>query len=320
MANPVYLNGTSGNDILNVDSSATYFVNAGAGDDLIKINLTTNVGGTYVGYANSYIGGSGNDTIEITGSNSWAAFQTFTPSNGIETIKGDGAGDAIVAGYNTATNKAFGTLDLSGTTLVNISQIRGTSADDDITGSKGADIINTGDGNDTIRESGGSDVIDGGTGTNSFIAQSASTTYVADLGSPGSASFNSGTSWKFTDSSGATITLKNIQSVVFTDGTLYSTSNNPQGSTGMTFIAASGNPAPNSSKSMNISPQVLPAASMLNLDAGTMLKTGALAALQTMPSYSAYSAQDFTSQSGPALQTLGIDQTPHSFLHSIAQL
>ena len=235
MVDTIYLNGTSGNDdgitnrALVVDSSAPYVVNGYAGNDLIKISIQNNVGGTYIGYGNSYTGGAGNDTIEITGSNAWAAFTIFSPMNSVETIKGDGPNDVIVAGYNTATNKAYGVLDLSATTLVNIAQIRGTGADDDITGSAGADNIFTGDGSDTIRESGGADIIDGGTGTNIFIAKGTSTTYSPGLvDANGNHVYNIGTSWEIIDSTGTEISLKNLQTVVFTDKTLLSSSSNTQ--------------------------------------------------------------------------------------------
>ena len=174
-------------------------------------------------------GGDGSDTLELVKANEWVALTSFNSGNSIETIKGDGTNDAIVAAQNVNTGQAYGVLDLSSTTLVNIAQIRGTSAADDITGSKAADVINARDGNDTIRESGGADVIDGGTGTNLFVAKNALGGYTGGYTNPdGTKSFNSGTSWKLVDNTGTTITLTNIQSVQFTDQTLSSSATNSQ--------------------------------------------------------------------------------------------
>ena len=185
------------------------------------------------------------------------ALTAFNSSNSIETIKGDGAGDAIVAAQNVNTGNAYGALDLSSTTLVNIAQIRGTSANDDITGSKGADTIFAGDGNDTIRESGGADVIDGGTGTNVFVTRNALASYSGGYTNPdGTKSYNSGTSWKLVDGTGTTITLTNIQSVQFTDQALTSSTTNHQSlggsasNTEMRFIA-SGTASPSAASAVD---------------------------------------------------------------------
>nr|WP_315240818.1 cadherin-like domain-containing protein [uncultured Albidiferax sp.] len=126
--------GSAGNDT--IDGGAhTNWLSGGAGNDTFLVNGTDSGFNQFRGDAgvDLVLGGAGDDTIRVN---------NFTGINTVEKMDG-GLGRNVIAGTNNDD-----TIDLSGTQVVNISE------------------ISAGAGYDTVIGSAGNDTIDGGTHTN----------------------------------------------------------------------------------------------------------------------------------------------------------
>lgn len=70
------------------------------------------------------------------------------------------------------------TIDLSGTVLLNISQIDAGAGNDTVTGTSGNDVIIGGVGSDTLYGKEGNDALDGGSGNDSLHGDRGNDTYL----------------------------------------------------------------------------------------------------------------------------------------------
>ena len=102
-------------------------------------------------YFDTYEGGEGNDTLQGSSGDDVFRFNHYTGDNTVENIVGGEGNNSIsgTAGSNT--------LDFSGTTLSDISEIDGGAGHDTIIGTSGNDIIIGGAGQDTLRGGAGDD-------------------------------------------------------------------------------------------------------------------------------------------------------------------
>ena len=159
-----------------IDLSATTLLNidhidTGAGNDAVTGSAGDDV---IVGGAGSdtLLGGGGNDTFVVEGMD--GGYDLFNGGDGVDTILGGADDDTIRvhsfsgantveaidggAGTNVIAGTGYGdTIDLSGTSLLNIDHIDTGAGNDAVTGSAGDDVIVGGTGSDTLLGSGGND-------------------------------------------------------------------------------------------------------------------------------------------------------------------
>jgi Ca2+-binding RTX toxin-like protein/subtilisin-like proprotein convertase family protein len=127
---------SAGNDLLQVNSDTSFTVNAGAGDDIVKANVSGNLAATIDG-------GTGNDTLDLSGS----GFVDLTQSTltNIESIR-HGTSTLVVTEAQLA-NLSF---DGSGAKYTKVGNaIVGTATADGYSGN-GSDSFQGGGGNDSI--------------------------------------------------------------------------------------------------------------------------------------------------------------------------
>ena len=169
---PEILTGTSGNDILQANSSENWVVDGLAGNDTITTlggkdvvtggagndSISTGDGddvirfsGTGEGF-DSVNGGDGNDRIEAGAKGTKIGLTSVT---GIEVITSNGLASVSIVGSTAANN-----LDFTAVTLSGIASINGGGGNDSIFGSAGADTIVGAVGADTLRGNGGADRFD----------------------------------------------------------------------------------------------------------------------------------------------------------------
>lgn len=165
------ITGTAGYDTL-LGTSGADFIDAGASNDTVDADAgnDTVVGGQG---DDSLTGGDGDDTFLVTGTDQGYdvvsggagndillgstgddlfGLYTFTGTNTVETIDGNGGFDTIQGTYHDNV------LDFSSTALIDIDRIDGGQGNDTITGSTGDDVIEGGRHNDVLSGgAGGSD-------------------------------------------------------------------------------------------------------------------------------------------------------------------
>jgi len=226
VANGQAVNGVSGNDTITGGNGADELnggdgadgVAGGAGNDVVyggqgTDSLTGGVGydvfrfaslSEISGLAESLDGGLDDDRLDFaTGNLSGAVNLSLATLAGIEELNLAGSGNtvtltgaqlgafsAIVSGFgpDILILSASGTADLTGASIVNIDEIRGSGANDVITltsvangqavngvagndvisGGSGADVLNGGDGTDTLWGSIGNDILCGGQGADTL--------------------------------------------------------------------------------------------------------------------------------------------------------
>ena len=134
------LNGNDGNDFLNATAFASTSLNGGNGNDYLQ-------GGFQ--YGNTWDGGAGVDTIDLTLHNFAATYN-------------------LVAGTYTTVN---GTLN-----ILNFENVVAGSQNDVIIGTSGANVLNGNNGDDTITGGGGADTLNGGDGNDNLNATAFSAT------------------------------------------------------------------------------------------------------------------------------------------------
>ena len=110
--------------------------------------------------ADTISGGAGDDTI-IGG----AGGDDLDGGDDIDTLSYAGSGAGVTV--NLGTGAASGG-DAAGDTIANFENLVGSSLDDTLTGSAGANQVGGGAGNDSIQASGGFDAIDGGADIDTF--------------------------------------------------------------------------------------------------------------------------------------------------------
>jgi Ca2+-binding RTX toxin-like protein len=120
-----------------------------------------------------FTGGSGEDTILGSIGDDTIRVHEFSGGDTVEIIDGNG-GEDIIAGTDMAD-----TIDLSGTTVRGIKEIRGGENGDTITGSAGNDNIYGEGGTDTLSGGGGVDHLYGGTGKDTYVVGEG-TVYITD--------------------------------------------------------------------------------------------------------------------------------------------
>ncbi len=150
------LTGGDGSDTLD-GGSGNNVLNGGLGDDFLLVGTS--------GSLNTYIGGSGFDTVQ--GNADGAVVLVTTGSlSGIEVITSGGFGDVTISGTAGVDVIDLRTVGIADGDIALIDgkdgndTIFGTNVDDD-TGSTGADTINGGTGDDTIFGGAGDDIIGG---------------------------------------------------------------------------------------------------------------------------------------------------------------
>jgi len=176
-----------GNDTIRVYEAKAIVINAGAGDDTVKVGFNASDVGTTTATDAIIVGGAGSDTLAFD-TTSAAALDLSSKVNfaisGFETIdlsamdntlsikasvfagnntfalKGDSATDVLNV---VASNTTGSTIDASGVTLTS-----GSSATLLITTGDKADTVTGSANNDTITTSKGADVIDGAAGTDTL--------------------------------------------------------------------------------------------------------------------------------------------------------
>jgi Ca2+-binding RTX toxin-like protein len=157
------LRGGAGNDMI-IGGDGSDHITGGAGIDTFDGGAgdDTFVFGGTDGTKDVMRGGSGLDTVEITGTADVTLARFDAGLWSIDAWHGNGAG---VLGTRSAD-----LLDFSGLTDVSgLSFLDGGDGNDKIVGTYGADIIRGGTGNDTLAGSYGDDVLSGGRGNDRFI-------------------------------------------------------------------------------------------------------------------------------------------------------
>jgi len=175
-AGPVVITGSAGT-ITGMDNSYT----GGAGADTFRVG---NVGGGIT--ANDTLaGGTGTDTLIVTGGASTTTTVDMTRVSAIEAITTSGTGLVTINAFAAASISATGTLtinaasqtvaarglnlDASGNTNAGKLNVTGGAGNDTIVGSAGSDSIDGGSGNDTITAGSGNDSLTGGAGNDDFV-------------------------------------------------------------------------------------------------------------------------------------------------------
>ena len=156
--------GTAGNDVI-IGGTGSDTLLGGEGDDTFLIYGTDTGADTFnggVGY-DRVLGGAGDDTVRIS---------NYSGTDTVELIDG-GGGVNVIAGTNGGN-----TIDLSGTVLLNISQIDAGVGYDTVTGAAGNDTIIGGAGSDTLYGNEGNDVLNGGSGNDSLQGGRGNDTYL----------------------------------------------------------------------------------------------------------------------------------------------
>ena len=148
------ITGSAGNDLI-IGGAGSDVLAGGTGDDVFQIT------GSDTAY-DRFQGDDGNDLIQGSDNDDIIRMNVFSGVSAVEKIDG-GAGNNIVSGtqYND-------TLNFSGTSLFNITNIDGGAGNDAITG---------GAGNDLIIGGAGSDVLAGGMGDDIFRVTGSDTAY-----------------------------------------------------------------------------------------------------------------------------------------------
>jgi Ca2+-binding RTX toxin-like protein len=168
-----HLYGMGGNDTLSGKGGDDYLeggqgqdtLNGGAGDDTFGI----------IGEDDAYDtfnGGDGTDTIKGSAGNDVIRVHQFNPSNSIEQIIGGGGVD-IVAGTDEVD-----TIDLSKTTLTDISRIEGGGGADIIKGTAAADVLYGG--SEDTPEDAAQDRLEGGKGLDEYHIGAGDVIYDSD--------------------------------------------------------------------------------------------------------------------------------------------
>lgn len=177
------LNGTAGSDTLGgtilQDLITSYggddTVRSGDGDDIVSTSSGNDI----------VLGGLGNDTIILGTGDDWVS-----DGNGNDMVDAGEGNDTVVGSHGDdiyVGGKGFDTLDYSAAsggiiadlskssvngmgadTVSGFEHIVGTAYDDSIKGSKGADVIEAGEGDNYIRGYSGVDDLTGGTGSDTF--------------------------------------------------------------------------------------------------------------------------------------------------------
>ncbi|MGO1078620.1 beta strand repeat-containing protein [Inquilinus sp. CA228] len=191
--------GSIGNDVIYGGQGAD-IVNGGVGYDIFRFGSLTEISGL----AESLDGGVDDDRLDFaTGNLSGAVNLSLATLTSIEELNLAGSGNTVtltaaqLGAFSTIASgfgpdililSASGTADLTGASIVNIDEIRGSAGNDVITlttvaagqtvngiagndviaGSSGADVINGGDGTDTIWGSIGNDIVYGGQGADTL--------------------------------------------------------------------------------------------------------------------------------------------------------
>jgi Ca2+-binding RTX toxin-like protein len=132
----------SGNDKL-LGGAGDDYISGGVGNDFLSGGADNDV----------LLGGAGNDTIN-GGAGNDTYYADFSNAKHGETIN---------------LSKKFATDGQYTDVLLSIENAGGSNQDDDITGSKIANVLGGGDGNDTLRGMAGSDTLSGGAGNDTFV-------------------------------------------------------------------------------------------------------------------------------------------------------
>ncbi len=148
------LYGTSSNDTI-IGGSGSDTLYGGDGDDTFLVYGTDSSSDVFNGGAgyDRVLGGQGDDTIRVS---------NFSGDNTVELIDG-GAGINVIEGHSSVN-----TIDLSGTTLLNISHVDAGGGNDTVIGTSSNDTIIGGSGSDTLYGGDGDDVLNGGTGNDNL--------------------------------------------------------------------------------------------------------------------------------------------------------
>jgi Ca2+-binding RTX toxin-like protein len=203
----------------------------------VAINLTGNAGNNYLtgnGVANTLLGGAGNDTL-----NGGAGADKLSGGTGDDVYYVDNTGDVVtevtgegidtvyttLASYVLATNvetlRYNGSSTFTGTGNASDNLIVGSSAksnkldggagNDTLVGGNGADDLAGGLGNDAFSTGLGKDTVDGGVGNDTVQGLGNFADYTITRPSI--------TDTVLTDQDGNAITVRNVESFVFADGT-----------------------------------------------------------------------------------------------------
>lgn len=149
-----YLNGGAGDDKMY----------GGIGDDVFEYGTNNGVGGLNNGWDEIYGGDGTDDQIHIytTSGYVWTAVQ-LTAMSGIESIENYSGGPGYI--------NVNGNIDFFGVNMLNIHDIIGYNATQDVIGGSDSygDTIHAGDGNDIISGNGGTDTLHGENGSDQLF-------------------------------------------------------------------------------------------------------------------------------------------------------
>ncbi len=213
--NDLIVNGTAGNDAIQVNASDSGFavvvngtsygpftfsgvihVFAGDGDDIVTIgsNVARAADLHGEGGNDTLTGGAGNDTLDGgTGNDSLVAIagndillgeagnDTLRAGTGNDSLDGGTGDDSLLAGTGNDTIHGGAGNDTiragSGNDI-----LYGDDGNDSLTGGSGCDTLDGGAGNDTIRSGSGTDLIHGGDGDDSLLGGAGRDTIFGGLG------------------------------------------------------------------------------------------------------------------------------------------
>jgi len=161
------LNGGDGNDRLAGEGGVDR-LDGGAGDDVLFIQGTADA-------TDTFIGGSGVDTIRATGTSTTVTLAGTGRISGVEVL--DGAGRDII-GTTGADVFDFSIFQ----TVLGVASVQGLGGDDTLVGGAGADELFGGDGADRLEGRAGSNGLTGGAGIDTFVihVDRANTTTIRD--------------------------------------------------------------------------------------------------------------------------------------------
>ena len=164
-----YNNGNT--NYLGVAGGSYEYFNVGLGrDDFYgssNESVTVSGGLNDAPYGNQFYFTGTNNYVYLTGTQTYLWLSEFSPGDGVQDIVGNSTSNEIIASNYMASST---TLNFSGTTLSNITEIIGNSYGDTFEGSGQPNILfQGGTGNDLFYEN-GPDLINGGGGFNTYYA------------------------------------------------------------------------------------------------------------------------------------------------------
>lgn len=153
-----------GTSVVTIDPTVEIIsLNAGSGDDSIIVGDISSAGLVSI----DLMGGSGNDTIDLSAAMTGDAIVMVDGGDGDDTLTGSSGSDSLAGGAdNDSIDGGAGDDTLAGDS--GDDTINGGDGNDSVDGGDGNDNVNGGQGDDTLNGDSGNDTIDGAEGNDSI--------------------------------------------------------------------------------------------------------------------------------------------------------